>query len=174
MPASFDLYKFGDYRGLEDLADFSRYVEFYGQMQRGLKKVDMASMHNSLEVRVPLLDREVIDLSLRIDPFASLRDGKRKLVLEDALARSVPRTSIPQTKRGFSVPLRTWLQDGWRDMVEETLFGSESSRDLFDRGRLWQYWEDHLSGRHDHKWGLWTLLSFEWWRQRMRKRRIHA
>jgi len=171
IPADFDLYRFGEYRGLTDLADFSRYVEFYGQMQRGLKKVDMASMHNSLEVRVPLLDREVIELSLRIDPFASLRDGKRKMVLEDALARSVPRASIPQSKRGFSVPLRTWLQGGWRDIVEETLFGSASSTDLFDRGRLWQYWDDHLSGRSDHKWGLWTLLSFEWWRQRMRARR---
>src|SRR5262249_7888087 len=109
LPSDFNLYAFDGFRGKRDLANFSRSVEFYGQLQRGLKKVDMASMHHSLEVRVPLLDREVIDVSLRIDPFLCMRNGTRKAVLRDLLARSVPKDAIPLPKRGFAVPLGEWL-----------------------------------------------------------------
>lgn len=169
LPDEFDLYRSGPYRGLHDLADYSRYVEFYGQLQRGLKKVDMGAMHHSLEVRVPFLDREVIDLSLRIDPFELMRSGRRKAHLEDLLARRVPRRAIHPQKRGFAIPLGQWLRGAWRDAVEDTLFGSRSrASDLFDRRRLRQYVDEHVVGHLDRKWGLWTILALEWWRSRVR------
>jgi asparagine synthase (glutamine-hydrolysing) len=127
-------------------------------------------MHHSLEVRVPMLGREVIDLSVRIDPFDCMRDGKRKTVLEDLLARHVPRAMIPQRKRGFAVPLGDWLRTSLRTSVEGTLFGSDASP-LFDRAALRRYWSDHLSGRADHKWGLWTILALQWWQRRVRAER---
>ena len=95
IPNDFRLYESPPYRDLRSLANFSRRVEFEGQLQRGLKKVDMASMHHSLEVRVPLLDREVIDAAWRTDWHACFdlesRIGKR--VLRAALARRVRRQS---------------------------------------------------------------------------------
>jgi len=164
LPADFDLYAAGEYRGLEHLAGFSRRAEFYGQLQRGLKKVDMASMHHSLEVRVPLLDREVIETSLRCDPFDNMRDGTRKAVLRDTLARYVPATEIPTPKRGFAVPLGDWLRGPLRPLVEDTLFsGPLYPEGVFERQGLRRYWEDHLSGRRDGKWGIWTLLALQWW-----------
>ena len=162
-PEDFRLYEFGTFRGKRDLANFSRYVEFYGQLQRGLKKVDMASMHESLEVRVPLLDRELIELSLRFDPFWCMRNGARKAPLRDLLGRFVPPESIPRPKRGFAVPLGDWLRGPLRTLVEDTLFsGDLYPTGVFDKAALRQYWDGHLRGM-DRKWGIWTLLSLQWW-----------
>ncbi|MEM8997934.1 MAG: asparagine synthase (glutamine-hydrolyzing), partial [Acidobacteriota bacterium] len=80
-------------------ADFSRWAEFHGQLQRCLKKVDLASMHHSLEVRVPLLDTEILDLSLRIDPMAHMAGGERKHVLRRALGRRLPGAEQQSVKR---------------------------------------------------------------------------
>ena len=146
-PAEFRLYDFPGYRGRRDLANFSRHAEFYGQLQRGLKKVDMASMHHSLEVRVPLLDREVIDQPCGSIP--RLHAGRqRKAPLRDLLARFVPAESIPKPKRGFAVPLGEWLRGPLRPFVEETLFGGELyPAGLFDRSAVREYWERHFAAR---------------------------
>ncbi len=108
-PAEYGLYRFEEPRTYDRLADFSRRVEYHGQLQRVLRKVDVASMSHSLEVRVPLLDREVVDLSARIDPRFNLRGGVRKGVLVDALQRRLPSVSLSREKRGFGAPLGTWL-----------------------------------------------------------------
>jgi len=166
LPADFSLYHFNGYKGRRHLANFSRYVEFYGQLQRGLKKVDMASMYHSLEVRVPLLDREVIQASLRIDPFTHMKNGSRKALLRDLLGRYVPQEIIPTPKRGFAVPLGEWMRGPMREMVEDTLL----SRNLYPEGvfvnkEVDKYWREHLTGEKDHKWGLWTILALQWWAQ---------
>jgi asparagine synthase (glutamine-hydrolysing) len=126
--------------------------------------VDMASMHHSLEVRVPLLDREVVDVSLRVDPFDCMRNGQRKAVLRDLLARYVPPDSIPKQKLGFAVPLADWMRGALRPLVEDTLFGGALyPAGVFDPSGVRDYWDDHVSGRRDLKWGLWTLLTLQWW-----------
>jgi asparagine synthase (glutamine-hydrolysing) len=159
-----DLYAFDGYRGELDLANYSRYVEFYGQLQRGLKKVDMASSHYALEVRVPLLDRQVIDLSLQMDPFEMMHGGQRKWVLRKLLETHVPAEIIPTSKRGFAIPLGDWLRGPLKDRVEGTLFDRPLyPQGVFDRSALEDYWKNHLSGAVDHKWGLWTLLALQWW-----------
>lgn len=164
LPADFAIYADAKSWGLPDLANFSRRVEFYGQLQRCLKKVDMASMYHSLEVRVPLLDRDIIDLSLRIDPFYSMHDGLRKAVLRETLARFVPADIIPMPKRGFAVPLGEWLRGPLRPLVEQTLFERTLYPDgLFKLVGLRRYWDEHLSGQREAKWGLWTLLALQWW-----------
>ena len=167
LPADFAIYADPKSRGLRDLANFSRRVEFYGQLQRGLKKVDMASMYHSLEVRVPLLDREIVDLSLRIDPFYCMHDGLRKAILREALEKFVPADSIPMAKRGFAVPLGDWLRGALRPLVEDTLFsGHLYPSGIFNPQGLRRYWESHLSGQRDAKWGLWTILALQWWAAR--------
>jgi asparagine synthase (glutamine-hydrolysing) len=164
LPADFAIYADPKPWGLRDLANFSRRAEYYGQLQRGLKKVDMASMYHSLEVRVPLLDREIIDLSLRIDPFYCMHDGLRKAILREALEKFVPADSIPMAKRGFAVPLGDWLRGPLRPLVEETLFGGDLyPSGIFNPRGLRLYWESHLSGQRDAKWGLWTILALQWW-----------
>jgi asparagine synthase (glutamine-hydrolysing) len=106
----------------------------------------------------------VIETSLQIDPMESLRDGERKAVLRKALGRFVPAEAIPTAKRGFAVPLGDWLKGPLRPVVEESLLGPSSQLvPWFERRGLREYWDDHLAGRRDCKWGLWTLLSLQWW-----------
>lgn len=172
MPVGFRLYAFDGFRRTKDLANFSRYAEFYGQLQRGLKKVDMASMHYGLEVRTPFLDREVIDVSLRISPERCMQGATRKAPLREMLSRFLPAEAIPRSKRGFAVPLGEWLRGRLRPVVEEGLFGGELfPAGLFDRRAVRSFWERHLRGEADYKWAIWTLLSLQWWgRTRLSKR----
>ena len=164
LPDDFDLYDSGDRHDSPQLAHYSRRVEFYGQLQRGLKKMDMASMYHSLEVRLPLLDREVVETGLRCDPFANLRNGGRKALLRELLGRFVPAAEIPRAKYGFAVPMGDWLRGPLRPLVEETLFRGDLWPDnVFVRSALRCYWAEHLSGKRDCKWGLWTLLALQWW-----------
>ena len=159
-----DLYQFGAYQNEMDLANYSRYVEFYGQLQRGLKKVDMASSHFALEVRTPLLDREVIALSLRINPFTMMQNNNRKWVLRQLLENYVPPEMIDKRKRGFAIPLGEWLRGPLRERVENTLFDRPMFPEgLFSRSAVMNYWQEHLNGIANHKWGLWTLLALQWW-----------
>jgi asparagine synthase (glutamine-hydrolysing) len=175
FPTDFSLYDSNGTRRPLQLANYSRRVEFYGQLQRGLKKVDMASMHHSLEVRVPLLDREVIEQSLRVDPFDCMRGGKRKTILREMLSQFVPAESIPQPKRGFAVPLGEWLRGPLRQMVEDTLLGNDLyPSGVFSRRAVETYWREHLSGVRDLKWGLWSMLSLQWWATKHLKANIEA
>lgn len=173
LPEEFDVYRWPQEEPtFQSLANFSRYAEFHGQLQRGLKKVDMASMHHSLEVRVPLLDREVVELALRIDPMTCLAGGQRKAILRELLAAQVGPEAIPTVKRGFSVPLGEWLKGPLRTAVEGALFDGPLYPDgAFDRQALWSYWQEHRSGQRSHKWGLWTVLSLQWWATKVRGER---
>ena len=69
IPSSWDTYIYNHSNSKRELLSAIRKAEFYGMMQKTLRKVDMASMHSSLEVRVPFLSKTVIEMALKIDPF---------------------------------------------------------------------------------------------------------
>jgi asparagine synthase (glutamine-hydrolysing) len=132
-----------------------------------LLKVDRASMYHSLEMRVPLLDREVVEVAQRVE-WSSCLDVKRrigKIPLRHALARHVRHQT--QAKRGFAISIDAWLRGPLRPIFEQTvleqreLFGlplnQKALRELFDR---------HLSGQTNNGNGLWMLLSLILWKER--------
>ncbi len=163
-PDRLDIFHFEGQPTLQSLLEFSRYAEYYGQLQRGLRKVDLASMQCSLEVRVPMLDREVIDAALRIDPATQIDDRQGKKILRTLLQRYVPPHVITVEKRGFSVPLGQWLRTSLRGRVEDLLFEHDLfPNGVFDRHQLRRYWQEHLQGRRDLKWTIWTLMVLQYW-----------
>jgi asparagine synthase (glutamine-hydrolysing) len=162
-PSGFSLFAYSDWE-LNRTAQWLRWNEFMGYLPMILLKVDRASMYHSLEVRVPLLDKQVIDVASRVE-WRSCLDMKRsigKLPLRYALARHVHHQTL--AKRGFTVPMGAWLRGPLRPVFEEAVLekgeilglpvNTKAAREMFDQ---------HLSEQADYGWRLWVLLSLALW-----------
>ena len=138
-------------------ADFKTYLP--GDI---LTKVDRASMANSLEVRVPLLDHTLVEWAARLPPAFKLHRGEGKYVLKSALESYVPRDILYRPKQGFSVPLATWFRGPLRERLTQALRGPlQEDSGLFDMRFVGRLIEQHLSGAFDHSAPLWQLLMFD-------------
>jgi len=130
-----------------------------------LVKVDRASMAVGLEARAPLLDRRVLELAWSV-PTGYLFDGRvGKRLLRDLLTRYVPRALIDRPKRGFSVPIKSWLVGPLREWAEE-LLSERALRDpgVFDVASIRDAWHQHLHGFANHSELMWSVLMFQaWW-----------
>ena len=167
LPADFTLFERPHPGSDDELLQWMRANELACHLPMILQKVDRAAMHHSLEVRVPLLDLELLDVAARVDPSACLDGTVGKRVLRAALERHVPRERIPTPKRGFTVPMREWLRHDLRDSVEDLLLqGDAFPAGLFDRDGLRGFYRDHLDGRLDLTRGLWNLLALQLWSNR--------
>ena len=145
-------------------AQSSRWNEFTYHLPWVLKKVDRASMYHSLEVRVPLLDRDVIDVAAQIDwrECLDLEQMVGKLPLRRTLARYTKYQT--QSKRGFEIPMGLWLRTSLRDKFEESLLKRDDILGLrINKKALRELFSLHLSGHHNYAWGLWPLLSLALW-----------
>lgn len=167
IPSDFHLYDRSDVRDADDLAQWLRWNEVVGHLQMVLLKVDRASMYHGLEVRVPLLDLEVVACAARVAPEECVADGVGKQPLRRALARRVHKESIPIPKRGFSVPMGSWLRRELRQVVEALLLERDPfPAGCFDRRALRAIYGEHLEERRDHTRGLWSLLAMQLWADR--------
>jgi asparagine synthase (glutamine-hydrolysing) len=131
-----------------------------------LTKVDRASMAVSLEVRAPMLDRDVIAAAWATPLSLKIRDGQSKWLLRQLLFQHVPPALIERPKSGFGVPLSRWLRGPLRDWAEALLapdvIGSVAGLDAM---AVRQRWLQHLRGTHDWTASLWSVLVLIGWRQ---------
>lgn len=129
-----------------------------------LRKVDIASMRHGLEVRVPLLDEEVVELAFAI-PHPMKRDafsGKR--VLRAAFADVAPETLVGRDKRGFNAPIGQWIAGPLLPLVREHLTSEISPiGPLVDRGFAQRLLAEHAGRREDHSHRFWSLLMLSLW-----------
>jgi asparagine synthase (glutamine-hydrolysing) len=132
-----------------------------------LAKVDRTSMAASLEVRVPILDHRIVELSWRMPERAKLRPGTTKWVLRQVLERRVPRHLIDRPKTGFTVPLADWLRGPLRGWAEERLDPARLAETaVLDVGRIRQAWKRFVAGKSNDQLSIWAVLMFEEWRER--------
>ena len=126
-----------------------------------LTKVDRASMAVGLESRVPLLTPDLVELAWSLPP--QWRQGKA--FLKEILSEYVPPELTNRPKKGFGVPLNSWLRGPLRQWAGD-LLQSKACKELgyFDEGVMNRIWEDHYSGRFDRGYELWNLLSFLQWK----------
>ena len=143
----------------------AQYADFHGFLpDQILTKTDRASMANSLEVRVPLLDHKFVEQFVTLPASQKVRAGRGKVALREALRGTLSDTVLDGAKRGFDTPLRSWIRGPLAPAVAEaleTLPESWINRKVV-KGKL----SEHLAGARDHSSMLWSLLVLERWRQR--------
>ena len=129
-----------------------------------LFKVDRASMAASLEVRVPFLNRDVVDFVAELPLELKLRRLTGKYLLKKSVERILPREIIKRPKKGFNMPVAQWLTSELRDLVLYLLSEVRiTQQGLFNYAYVRQTIDEHLSHQRDNRKLLWTLLMFQLW-----------
>jgi asparagine synthase (glutamine-hydrolysing) len=129
-----------------------------------LAKVDRASMAHSLEVRVPFMDRDLVDYACRIQPFNKLRGLRTKYVLKRALQGLLPDDIIHRRKAGFMIPVARWLIQDMRETIEDLCSpGAVAGTGLFDAAQVRRMLDEHFQRRRDHRKPIYALVCFMAW-----------
>lgn len=127
-----------------------------------LTKVDRASMAQSLEVRVPILDHKFVEWGFRVPSQVRIVDGEGKAVFKAALRGFLPDNILYRTKKGFDVPTVNWLRN---ELADETISLGESEifadSGLFNMQGIQKMAEEHVLGSRDHHTSLWSLIMLE-------------
>src|SRR5918997_1354768 len=129
-----------------------------------LDYTDRTSMAATLEVRVPLLNHELVELAARMPPRLKLKGLRRKYILKKAAEELLPREVVWRRKAGFGAPVRAWLRGPLRPLVDDFL--SEENvrrRGLFRPAEVRRVVEANLSGREDYNLQVLQLLTLEMW-----------
>lgn len=127
-----------------------------------LAKVDRATMSVSLEGRIPLLDRDIVELAAGLPTSMKVRDGVSKWPLRRVLARRVPRELVDRPKSGFGLPIEDWLRGPMRSWAHDRLFG-DAVASYLDIAPLRTAWDAHQRGRANLAYELWDVLMFAEW-----------
>ena len=129
-----------------------------------LVKVDRMSMANSLEVRVPYLDHELVEFMARVPPRLKSAGSSTKSLLRDVVRPRLPPTITRGKKRGFTPPLPVWLKGPLRDFVCDVLSPTRvRDTGFFDPVAVTRILDEHMSGQKDNNRPIWTLLCFVLW-----------
>ncbi|MBI4345501.1 MAG: asparagine synthetase B, partial [Elusimicrobia bacterium] len=134
-----------------------------------LVKMDIASMANSLEVRCPFLDHELVEFVWRLPTRLKIRRGQRKWLLKRAFDGIVPDENMYRRKQGFALPIGSWMRAELAPYVERTVLSAEAlDRGYFRPDRVRELVLDHTRGRADHTAKVWSLLMLELWHREFR------
>lgn len=128
-----------------------------------LLKADKMSMANSLEVRVPFLDKEVMKVASLIPTEYRVHDGVTKLALRKAANKVIPQKTADKKKLGFPVPTRVWLkEDKYYNIVKE-YFTNDTAKQFFNTEYLVKLLDQHRNNTYDNSRKIWTVFMFLKW-----------
>ena len=130
-----------------------------------LLKADRMSMANSLELRVPFLDKEVFKVASTIPTDLRVNKFNTKYAMRQAALRHLPQATAEKEKLGFPVPTRVWLKDEHYYGVVKELFTSPTAEKFFNTNVLVDYLDEHFLEKEDNSRKIWTIYVFLVWYQ---------
>lgn len=128
-----------------------------------LLKADRMSMANSLELRVPFLDKEVFKVASTLPTKLRVNKHNTKYAMRKAAQRHMPTETAEKEKLGFPVPTRVWLRDEKYYKVVKDMFQSDVSKKFFKPEQLIAWLDEHFSGKEDNSRKVWTIYVFLVW-----------
>lgn len=166
----------------EDIARYSEQKSFLSiqlnDMQNYLagdilKKVDLASMLNSLEVRIPFLDHRLVPLVLALDERYKIRRLETKWLLKRIAAKYLPKRIVYRAKRGFTVPISKWIREN--GLLREFLTNRKYyGHELLDYGHVTRLLDSHCNNATDNARHLWLVFVFNCWMYKHRQATVDS
>lgn len=155
---------YDDTKGMDDVTRM-QYIDINLWMIGDiLLKADRMSMANSLELRVPFLDKEVWNLARTIpSKFKVTKDGRTKVAMREAALKNMPEKVAQRKKLGFPVPTREWLkQEKYYNIVRKE-FESDTAKKYFVTEELIKLLDEHFNLKKDNSRKIWTIYVFLIW-----------
>ena len=128
-----------------------------------LLKADKMSMANSLELRVPFLDRKVFELACHIPTKHKVNADQTKIAMRGAALKTIPEKTADKKKLGFPVPVRAWLRDERYAATVREAFNTEAANEFFNTAELNKMLDQHMSGKRDNWRQIWCVFIFLVW-----------
>lgn len=155
---------YDDTKGMDDVTRM-QYIDInFWMIGDILLKADRMSMANSLELRVPFLDKEVWNLAKTIpSKFKVTKDGQTKVAMRKAALKNMPEKVASRKKLGFPVPTREWLkQEKYYNIVKKE-FESETAKKYFVTEEIVKLLDEHIKLKKDNSRKIWTIYVFLIW-----------
>lgn len=134
---------------------------YHGLPNQMLQKVDLASMYNSLEVRVPFLDTNVVEYVQGLPSSYKITARSRKRILKAAFDDLLPTEVKSRSKQGFEMPIGEWFKNALRSDFRSVVTRIDSP--VMDNDAVFDIHDRHVSGNRDYEWLLWNLYVFAHW-----------
>lgn len=128
-----------------------------------LLKADRMSMANSLELRVPFLDKKVFEVASRLPRRLRVNSENTKYAMRKAAMKHLPDATAQKKKLGFPVPIRLWLREDQYYQLVKDAFQSGTAAQFFNTGELVALLDGHRSGKRDNSRKIWTIYIFLVW-----------
>jgi asparagine synthase (glutamine-hydrolysing) len=162
------VYQFKGKSSKQNALHYLKKNEFFAHMQKVLRKVDLMSMANSLEVRVPFLDKEIINFSNTINPEYGIKHKTPKIILRQLLGQYIDKEITNLPKKGFSVPIAKWLKnelkaDFTKTVLEKPIYGAEFIDEKLLKQDLNSF---YTTDKNINPWGIWHVYTWQKWAQK--------
>ena len=128
-----------------------------------VEEMVLASKAAGLEVRMPLTDRRIFDIALRMPPRFKVDEEQNKVALRTAAAKVLPEEIAFRKKLGFVVPIRMWLADERYNSDVREKFSSEMAAKFFNLDEIGAIFDEYIGGNSDNWRKVWTIYTFLVW-----------
>lgn len=151
------------YQNVKDLRSRTMLLDLFYYLPNDLMvKSDRSSMIHGLEVRSPLLSKNIYNYVDNINPKFHFNSGNKKLILKNLLSDFLPQNLINNSKRGFVAPVNIWLKNNLKNILNKYLTKEKLSHGLFNEKLIIKNYNDFLNGKNNY-YAIWDLLIFQIW-----------